>query len=259
MSKTIAITRPVSQSIDQCALTYMERVTIDVDKAQEEHSAYEECLRQLGLEIVRLPAAHDLPDAVFVEDTAVVVDEAAVVTRPKLPARQTEVDSMASVLEQYRPLEHIEEDGTLEGGDVIRIDRVLYVGLSARTNQEGIRQLGSILAPYGYEVRAVPVERCLHLKTAATYIGRNTILANPQWVDVHLFTDLDAISVAAEEPEAGNALLVDKTVLLPANFPYTAERLRDRGFTVQEVESNELQKAESGLTCCSVIFPEQGK
>lgn len=250
----IALTRPVSSSIADCALTFLDREPIDVERAAAQHRRYEACLRQLGLRVVELPAQPDMPDAVFVEDTAVVLDDVAVITAPRLPSRRSEIESTAQALAQWRPLLRLNGASTLEGGDVVRIGRTLYIGQSSRTNGEGIESMRRLLAPRGYDVRGVAVERCLHLKTACTYIGRDTLLANPDWVDTSAFDGVSVIDVDPGEPEAGNALLADDTVIVPANFPNTRSRLQRAGFSVVTVDISELQKAEAGLTCCSIVF-----
>jgi dimethylargininase len=207
--------------------------------------------------VVELPAAPDLPDAVFVEDTAVVVDEVGVVTQPKLKSRRQETWSTATLLAQYRPLKKLYGPATLEGGDVVRIGRTLYVGLSSRTNQDGIDQLQDFLRPYEYEIKAVPCEKCLHLKTACTYIGNNTLLANTAWVDTAQFEGLEVVPVADGEEEAGNALLLNGTLVMPSSFPQTRAALEARGFRVATVDVSELQKAEAGVTCCSILLQQE--
>jgi dimethylargininase len=250
----IALTRAVSPSLADCALSFLERESIDVEQANRQHQAYEACLRNLGLEVISLPAEPELPDAVFVEDTAVVVDELAVITRPALDSRQREVSSVAAALARYRPLCHINGSATLEGGDVLRIDRRFYVGLSRRTNREGVAQLAVFLEPLGYEVCLVQIADCLHLKTACTYLGRNTLLANRTWVDTAQFPDLVVIEVPSSEPGAGNSLSIGDAVILPASFPETRYKLEAAGFRVHSVDVAELEKAEAGVTCCSLIF-----
>jgi len=249
-----AITREVSRNLTECALTFLDRDVIDIERACAQHQSYERCLQELGLQLICLSPEPAMPDSVFVEDTAVVLDEIAVKTRPALDSRRREVNSVASVLSQHRALLSIEEPGTLEGGDVIRIGRILYVGLSGRTNEEGARQLAELVRPRGYEVRTVPVPRCLHLKTAATYVGRNTLLANREWVDTSLFADVKVVAAADGEDEAGNAMQVDGHLLMPAAFPRTRARLEAEGFQVATVDVSELQKAEAGVTCCSILF-----
>lgn len=250
----IAITRPVSQSIQDCELTHMTREPICHDTARHQHEAYVEALRSLGVTIVELQPLHHHPDAVFVEDIAVVLNEVAVLTRPGAASRRGEVDSISEVLQQHRQVERIAAPGTLEGGDVMVAAKTIYVGQSTRSNDDGIAQLRSIAAPHGYDVQGVPVPGALHLKTAATYIGQGMVLANPAWLDVSLFAGLDIIEVHPDEPFAGNAVCINDVLLFPTQFPHTAGRLEARGFRLLRVPSTELAKAEGSLTCKSVIF-----
>jgi dimethylargininase len=252
-----AITRAVSPTIGNCELTFLERQPIDVEKAAQQHRAYEECLTELGVRVISLAAEPELPDSVFVEDTAVVVNELAVMTRPGAASRRPEVESIAAVLSKYRPLEFITPPATLEGGDVLRVERTLFVGASGRTNREGIRQLQDILEPYGYEVRTVNLNGCLHCKSACSYLGRNTIVANRAWVQDSPFESFEVIDVAPTEPSAANALAIGDVVLLPNSFPETRARLEAHGFHVETLDVSELQKAEAGLTCSSVIFESE--
>jgi dimethylargininase len=251
---TLALTRAVSPSLAECALSFLDRVSIDVSLAQRQHERYEECLRELGVEVRSLPAEADLPDSVFVEDTTVVTDEVAVMTAPRLDSRRREVASMAAVLSEYRPQEWIEGTATLEGGDVLRIGRTIYVGLSARTNREGAEQLARYLEPHGYSVRPTIFSGCLHLKTACTYVGQGIVLANTSYVDTDQFEGLDVLAVPPEEPMGGNALLIGDTVVIPASLPGTRALLEAHGITVAAVDVSELEKAEAGVTCCSVLL-----
>lgn len=249
-----ALTRTISPSLTECLLTHMDREPIDVELAARQHDDYEQVLRDEGLDVLSLPAEPAMPDSVFVEDTAVVVDELAVITKPARPSRQPETESVAAVLGKYRRLVRIEAPGTLEGGDVLRVGRTVYVGRSTRTNDAGIEQLRDFLGPLGYEVIAVDVGNCLHLKTACTDIGRGILLANPEWADMSAFRGLEVLPVDPGEEFAGNALRVNGTVVMPSSFPRTAAKVEERGFIVRPVDVSELQKAEAGLTCCSVLF-----
>lgn len=249
-----AITRAVSPTITDCALSFIERDPIDVERAEAQHRAYEECLRGLSVRVISLPAVPELPDAVFVEDTAVVTDEVAVLTAPRLPSRRREVASMRATLAAYRPLHALDGEACLEGGDVLRIGRTVYVGVSHRSNRAGVDALASRLGPLGYHVLPAEFSGCLHLKTACTFIGRDTLLANPDWVDTTQFGGVEVIATAPGEPEAGNGLLIGDTVVMPASFPATRARLEARGFQVVPVDVTELQKAEAGVTCCSIVF-----
>lgn len=250
----VAITRPVSPSIARCELTHLAREVINVDIAREQHCQYERCLADLGCEVHRLPLEPELPDSVFVEDTAVVLDELAVITRPGAESRRRETASVAKALDVCRELRHIEPPGTLDGGDVLRIDRTIYVGLSGRSNRAGIKQLRGYVELCGYTVEAVEMRGCLHLKSAVAQVGRNTLLINRDWVDASVFGGVDLVDVAPTEPMGGNALLVGEVVVYPKAYVETRERLEDRGIAVSAVDVSELAKAEGGVTCCSLIF-----
>lgn len=250
----IAITRPVSASIERCELTHLIRQPIDVRLAEEQHRQYEVCLMELGCQVERLPEEPDLPDAVFVEDTAILLDELAIITRPGAKSRRVETTSTAKGLAQYRQLAYIQPPGTLDGGDVLQLGRNLYIGISDRSNQAGIEQVQTYTAPFGYVVIPVEVQACLHLKSAATQVGENSLLVNPAWVDRGVFGKVELVEVHPQEPMAANALLVGDTVVYPAAFPRTRTRLEEHGIYVKGVEVSELQKAEGGVTCCSLIF-----
>jgi dimethylargininase len=253
-----AITRAVSPAIVNCELTFLDRRPIDLEKAREQHLAYEQLLASMGAKVISLPAEPTLPDSMFVEDPAIVLDELAVILPLGTASRRPEAASLAKALEKFRKLAHITAPASLEGGDVLRIDRTLYVGLSSRTNAEGIRQLTQLLAPHNYKVIAVPVTGCLHLKSAVTYLGNNTLLANRAWFDPAPFAAFAWVAVAPEEPHAANALLLNETVIFPASFPRTRTRIEAAGFHVTPLDISELQKAESGLTCSSLLFHSDG-
>jgi len=250
----IAITRAVSPSMNRCELSYIERVEIDIDKAQAQHCAYEDCLRKMGAEVIALPAEPDLPDSVFVEDPAIVLDEVAVLTRPGVESRRREGESLAETLGRFRPLRRITAPGTLEGGDVMRVEKTLYVGASARSNAEGIHQLSDLLDPFGYNVRAVEVRGCLHLKSGCTYLGDGIVLANRDWVDSDALEGLRIVDVDGEERWAANALTIDGSALMPSCFPKTATMVEKLGWKVYTTDISELRKAEAGVTCSSLIF-----
>src|SRR5260370_26485104 len=176
-----AITRTVSPALSRCELTFLERKPIDHAKAAAQHRRYEELLGELGARVISLPAEPDLPDSLFVEDPAIVLDELAVILPLGTETRRREAPTLAQALAKFRKLEYVSLPGILEGGDILRIGRKLFVGLTRRSNAEGIRQLAAILAPHDYEVIAVPVTGCLHLKSAVTHLDRNTLLSNPAW------------------------------------------------------------------------------
>jgi dimethylargininase len=249
-----AITRGVSPAIVNCELTFVDRAPIDLAKALEQHRTYEQVLKKFGARVISLPAEATLADSMFVEDPAMVLDELALIFPLGTASRREEAASLAKALSPFRELKYVQLPGTAEGGDILRVGRNLFAGLSKRTNEDGIRQLRSIVEDYGYTVTAVPVSGCLHLKSAVTFLGRNTLLANRKWFDAFCLPGFEWIDVAPEERHAANALAFGDTVILPASFPLTRARIEARGFQVLPLDISELQKAESGLTCSSLLF-----
>jgi len=250
----MAITRRLSPTIGDCELTYLPREQINVERAIAQQNEYVQYLKNLGVSVVTLDSEPDFPDAVFVEDPAVVVDEVAVIPRMGAPSRRSETESMAKVLSNYRPLKYMNGVATLEGGDVVRAGRTLYVGLSTRTNREGIAQLQTFLEPYDYQVKAVEVHGCLHLKTGCSYLGNNAFLINRCWVDTTPLEVFDLIEAPPDELWAANVLVIGNNALVPACCPETGAILRDRGLNVTKIDVSELEKAEGSLTCMSIIF-----
>jgi dimethylargininase len=241
--------------MEDCELTHQARRPIDLSLAEKQHAGYADALRQLGCELVCAPELPYHPDSVFVEDCAIVLDELAVITRPGAASRREEVFSIAETLEAYRrKLFYIEGPATLDGGDVLCIGQQVWVGLSQRTNPMALLQLQDILGPVGYKVQGVPLEQCLHLKSAVTQVGPDTVLLNPDWIDASFFSGYDMILVHPEEPTAANALLVGEDVLYPVDFPHTALRLAEAGLELLLVDTSEFIKAEGGVTCCSIVF-----
>jgi dimethylargininase len=250
----VALTREITAAIARCELTHLAREPIDFHAARAQHREYERALGALGCAVTRLPAAPDMPDSVFIEDTAVVVDELAIVTRLGAGSRRHETPAVADALKSHRPLRVIDAPGTVDGGDVLIVDRRVYVGRSGRTNGAGIEQMRAILGPLGYDVTGVEVAGCLHLKSAVTSVGDGLLLINPQWVSRTAFAGCDFIDVDASEPYAANALRIGAAVVFPAAFPRTAQRLERHGVHTRIVDAGELAKAEGAVTCCSLIF-----
>lgn len=232
----------------------MPRVDIDTALAQQQHQQYQSALSSLGYEVVVVPTEEGLADSVFIEDTAVVLDEVAVMLRPGSQSRRSELEGVEHVLKQYRTLRRIESPGTLDGGDLLRIDNVIFAALSTRSNQSGIDQLRRVVRDYGYSVRTVEAVQCLHLKSAVSAIAPGTLLINPDWVSRSVFKDYELVDVDAEEAHAANALLVGQSVIYPSSFPRTQESLVKHGINVVTVDLSELQKAEGAVTCCSLIL-----
>jgi dimethylargininase len=249
-----AITRKVSSALGNCELSFIPRQPIDLEKARAQHHAYEDLLDRLGARVVSLPEEPDLPDSMFVEDPAIVFDEVAVICPLGTESRRKEAPSLAAALEKYRKLAHVKLPGLLEGGDVLRVGKKVFAGVTKRSNPEGIRQLAALVSKFGYEITAVPVTGCLHLKSAVTYLGRNTLLANRTWFDAARLAGFEWVDVDPSEAHAANALAIGESVVFPESFPKTQEKIEGLGFKVVSIDISELQKAESGLTCSSLIF-----
>jgi|TARA_B100001105_G_scaffold210043_1_gene174469 dimethylargininase len=250
----IAVTRGISPAIGHCQLTHLEREPIDDEVARAQHGTYERVLRDLGCQVEHLAEEPDLPDSVFVEDIAVVLDEVAIITRPGAESRRGERSSIRRALEPHRRLEHIRAPGILDGGDVLVVQKDIYVGLSTRSDDEAVRQLKLLVADLGYTVTGVEVRGCLHLKSAVTAVSEDTLLINPDWIDATYLPGHAFIQVDPAEPSAANVVRVGDTVLFAADFPRTGERISAAGFRTLPVDASELAKAEGALTCCSLIF-----
>jgi dimethylargininase len=250
----LAITRRVSPAINQCELTHLAREPIDYERACAQHEQYEDALRSLGMNVISLDAEPDLPDSVFVEDVALVLDECAIMLNPGASSRRPEVASVEKALAPYREIFHVWPPGTVDGGDILTVGRTVYIGLSRRSTENAIGQVKSILEPRSYQVQAVNVTGCLHLKSAVTQVSKDTLLINPEWVSKDNFPGMQFIEVDLSEPYAANAVLVGDTIIYPSSFPKTKAKLEKEGLKLLLVEADELAKAEGALTCCSLIF-----
>ena len=253
----LAFTRAVSPRLVDCQLTHLDRAPIDVANAIVQHAAYEQALADAGFEVIRLPELVDAPDGVFVEDTALLLGERAIITRPGAQSRRGETVSTAEVLSKYMQV-HALPAGNLDGGDVLRIERTLYVGASLRTDAAGIEALRATAAPLGFETIAVELRDCLHLKTCATFAGmdgagRPVLIVDPRHVDPEVFAGVDRLHVLPDESPAANTVRAGDRLLIAAGYPRLREGLAKRGFTVVEVDTSEFRKAEAALTCLSLI------
>jgi dimethylargininase len=244
----------VSPSLARCELTYLEREPIDLGRAVAQHAEYAALLRGLGVDVVELPADDALPDACFVEDAAVVLDEAALLTMPGALSRRGELPAVAEALGRFRRVERTELPATIEGGDVLRVGFTVFVGRSPRTNEAGVARLRAFAEPHGYSVVPVDVTGCLHLKSAVTALDDDRLLANTGWVDMRPFAGFDVIEVAPEEPGAANVLRVDGTLVAHPGFPRTIERIAALGYAPRLLDVSEFLKAEAALTCKSLLL-----
>lgn len=251
-----AITRLPLERLEGHELGFRPRVTVDAARAATQHAEYRAALGELGFEVLALPPLAGHPDAVFVEDVALVLEGVAVLARPACPSRRGEVAALEPELAGRARLARIEPPATLEGGDVLAVEDVLYTGQSGRTDHAGLKQLAHLVLEHGYRVKAVGVAGCLHLRTGCTWLDGETLLANPGWVQLERFgPGRRVIPVAPGEPFGANAISVGGRVLLSAAAPRTARRVSAAGFEVLLVDLSELEKMEGGPTCLSLRDP----
>jgi dimethylargininase len=249
-----AITRSPGPELARCQLTHVDRLSIDVDRALAQHRAYQDALRGVGIQVVQLPSNPDLPDGVFVEDTAVVLDEVAVITSPSPLSRRREWPAVEAALHPFRRIVRLPVGACLEGGDVVCLGRTLFVGLSSRTGEAGLRALEEVVRPFGYAVTPVRVGGCLHLKSACCTLDGETLLVNRAWLEAGALVGVRLVDVPTEEGSGANVLALRNATLVSAAAPRTAELLHGLGHAVVILDVSELHKAEAGLTCMSLVF-----
>jgi dimethylargininase len=250
----IGLTRAVSPNLPDCELTFIKRGPINYHLAVQQHDEYCAALTRRGVEVKTLPASITHPDSCFVEDTTIVLDEFAVITSMGIASRRGEIPAIEAELAKHRELTHIRLPATIEGGDVLRVKRTLFVGLSNRTNARGIEELTRILKPRGYTVHHVEMRDSLHLKSACTAIDEETLLVNPKGIDLAPFKKYKVLFTPDGEPDAANTLRVKDSVFLQAGFPKTAELVERHCERLETLDISEFRKAEAALTCLSIIF-----
>lgn len=226
----------------------------DLKKALSQHDSYCEILRRCGLEIIILPPDLNFPDSTFVEDTAIVTDSFAIITRPGDRRRLGEEVQIEKTLSDFRKIEKIIPPGNVDGGDILQADNHFFIGLSERTNAEGAFQLQSIFEKYGYSSSTVPVGDILHLKSGVNYLGDNTLILKEDLLHVPEFHSYKKVTVIDRENYAANVVLVNEHLLIPEGFPDTKEKLVSGGFCLLEINVSEFRKMDGGLSCLSIRF-----
>lgn len=229
----------------------------DYEKALEQHAQYIAALKQCGVEVTVLPADNNYPDSCFVEDVAVLTRKCAVVTNPGAASRNGETAAIVPVLETFFDRENIHfihSPGTLEGGDVMMAGDTFYVGVSARTNEEGIRQFAAILEGYGFRCEAVPLEEVLHLKTGVNYLENNNLLVSGEFIEKACFAQYNKTVIPQEEAYAANCIWVNGTVIVPQGYPAVKAAVEKLGYSVLTVDTSEFRKIDGGLSCLSLRF-----
>lgn len=253
---SLILTRRPGARLAEGQVTHIERTSIDLELAQQQHEHYRAALAAAGGHVIDLAPDDERPDSTFVEDALIALPECFILTRPGAPSRRDEPERLSRHVPADRPLIRLQAPATLDGGDVLRIGRTLFVGLTTRTNEAGIDALRYALGAWTYAVVPVPVTGSLHLKTAVTALADDLILANTAWVDLSPLQPTRIIPVDPREPFAGNSLRIGDRILMQAAHPRTSDLVREAGFDVHRVDISEFAKMEAGLTCLSVIIPD---
>lgn len=236
-------------------LTTSDLGTPILEKALEQHNAYIEALKKCGTEVTVLPSNNEFPDSTFVEDTAVLTPNFAVISNPGALSRNGEIHEMEPAIKSfYKNIYYIKAPGTLDGGDILQIEDHFYIGISARTNNEGAQQLKVILEMENYKATIVQLEKFFHLKTGIAYLGNQTIVAAGEFIDHPDFNSYKKIVVPPEEEYAANCIQVNDYVIIPAGYPITKQKINEAGYQTIELEMSEFRKLDGGLSCLSLRF-----
>jgi len=252
--KLLAITHVPSPNMQRGERTFVDELVVDYELSLRQHAEYRAALQRCGAEVIVLDVNRTMPDCVFVEDTAIVLRELAVMMSPGAESRRGEPAGIEPSLRQFREVRRVKRPATIDGGDVVVAGRSIYVGESPRTNSEGIAALRETLAPFGYSVTGVPVRQCLHLKTACSALPDGRFLVNAEWIDASPLPAERLVSVPADEPWAGDVLVIGNQIILAEAFPQTADLLSGLGFETIPVAVSEFAKVEGGVTCLSLVF-----
>ncbi|MFI5136086.1 MAG: dimethylarginine dimethylaminohydrolase family protein [Chitinophagales bacterium] len=252
MRARFAIVREVADTYDQCVTTQQEK--IDVALAKSQHEKYCSALEKIGLKLIRIEADNHFPDCCFVEDTAIVADDLAIITHPGAISRRGETDAVEKIISGYKSVHHITPPMTIDGGDVLEIGKKIFIGLSERTSRDAIDQVAQIVQSRNYEVIAVPVHHTLHLKSAVTALNDSHIIMAEGFFDEIFFSDYEKIIVPRDEEYAANCLAVNETVFIPQGFPVTKSLIERAGFKTIALENSEFKKGDGALTCLSILF-----
>jgi dimethylargininase len=253
-ARLFAITHEPPAALERGERSFVSRTSIDFPLTLAQHAAYCALLAECGAHVVTLGVNREHADAVFVEDTAVVLDEVAIMASPGAPARRPEPPGIEAELRKYRDIRHITLPATLDGGDVVVAGRTLLVGASARTNAGGARELQEHVAPFGYRVVRVPIHDCLHLKSACCALPDGRLLINPAWLDAGPLHDFPLVAIPPQEPFGADFATVGRTIIVSSTNPDTAALIAGLGFAVRATPLSEFEKAEGGVTCLSIIF-----
>lgn len=249
-----AIIRGVPHTYDKCIKSHKVEHKIDVELAKEQHIRYQEILGQLGLTLIRIEPDDRFPDCCFVEDPGIVIGEIAILSRMGAKSRIGEGIEVKNTLSKYKKVYEIKPPGTIDGGDVLRINEKIYIGLSERTNQCAIQQVHTFISDCGYQVIPVEIKHILHLKSACTYVGNNAVVMFPGHFDDRILSEYRKIMVNQREAHSANCLSVNGKVLVQKGYPNAKKLIENEGFETIEIEMSEFRKGGGSLTCLSIIF-----
>ena len=255
MKTIIALTHAPPLDMSAALRTFIDVEPIDLDRVHAQHVAYRNALAAAGAEVVVLDVSREHPDAIFIEDVAVVLDEVAILTSMGAAARRPEVDAIAPTLRTYRSeIVRVELPASLDGGDVLLVGKTMLVGVTTRTNDAAVAALDAIGKCFGYRAKPVRVTGCLHLKTACTALPDGTLLARTKHIALEDVEGFPVVPIGDDEPGGANVVLVGEHVVMGAAFPRTTAMIRARGFEVTTVDLTELAKAEGSATCLSILL-----
>jgi dimethylargininase len=227
----------------------------DYEKAVEQHVAYTEALKKADLQVRVLPASEEYPDSTFIEDTALLTPDCAIITNPGAPSRQGEVHGIKSILGEYfREMVAIKPPGTVDGGDILTVGKHCYVGLSKRTNEYGANQVIEILNHYDFTGSIIKLENMLHLKTGVAYLENNNLVACGELLRHKDFQKFNLVKISEDESYAANCVWINDLVLIPSGFPKAKNSIEMAGFETFELDVSEFQKLDGGLSCLSLRF-----
>ena len=247
-----ALVRPVPDSYDRCVRSNREEISVALAKKQ--HARYCDALKQLGLNLIVVDEDKTLPDSCFVEDTAAIFGEKAVVCNMKTESRAKETLEVAKILSRLKDTYYIKPPATVDGGDILKAEDTVFVGLTARTNLHAVKQLEGILTKSDFRVVPVRVHDVLHLKSACTYLGDNCILVAEGFFETDLLNDFGRIVVPKGEGYAADCLAVNGMVLVAKGYPKTRKLIERAGFSTREMDVSEFRKGDGALTCLSILF-----
>jgi dimethylargininase len=252
---TCAIVREIPDTYKSCIKSAISKTEIDVNLAKKQHLSYCKTLSQLGLKVLKIEKDNKLCDSCFVEDTAIVIADKAIITRPGMISRRGEIDKIKKILTQYKKIFEIETPGTLDGGDVLLINETLYIGISKRTNTIAIKQVSDILTSEdNFNIKTLVLKNALHLKSVCQYLGNNYVIMDPNHFNKDDFIGYNKILVPKKESYAINCLPIKNKILIAKGYPVTKNLIEKEGFDTIEIDVSEFKKGDGGLTCLSIIF-----